>query len=87
MSDETKESEPVFMSQQDAFGKQEKVDVTKYSIKIMCNEPGCLQIRYIHPQDRFQAKMCKPHSRIARLKSRAERARNTRKNNRNAKQQ
>lgn len=76
--------EPVFMAQLDAFGKPEKVDITKYSIKIMCNEPGCMQIRYINPQDRFQVKTCKPHSRVARLKSRAERARNKRKSNKSS---
>lgn len=76
--------EPVFMAQLDAFGKPEKVDITKYSIKIMCSEPGCMQIRYINPQDRFQVKTCKPHSRAARLKSRASRARDKRKNSKSS---
>lgn len=72
-------NEPIFATQLDAEGKPEKVDITKQSIRVICSEPGCFQVRYVHPQDRHQSKHCKPHSRVARLKSRAERARNKRK--------
>lgn len=76
---ESRNKEPQFATQLDNFGKVEKVDITKQSIRILCSEPGCFNARYIHPQDRWQVKLCKPHSRAARLKSRATRARNKRK--------
>jgi hypothetical protein len=79
MSDNNETREPEFATQLDAYSKLEKVDITKYRIKIMCDEPGCMQIRYINPQDRHQVKKCKPHSRVARLNSRASRARDRRK--------
>jgi hypothetical protein len=74
-----KDNEPQFKSQMDPYGKAEKVDVTVYNFKVMCSEPGCMEVRYIKAQDRAQVKHCKPHSRMARLRSRAMRARANRK--------
>lgn len=72
--------EPEFSSQLDENGNVERIDITTYSIKIMCAAEGCVQIRYIKPQDKSQVTLCKVCSRKARLKVRAERARNRRKN-------
>jgi hypothetical protein len=76
-----KVSEPVFLTQKDASGQPEKVDVTRLSIKVVCSEPECAEIRYIHPQDKAQSKFCKPHARLHRLASRAKRARDRRARN------
>ena len=77
--------EPTYVTQRDYFGCNEVVDVTVYNIKIMCSSPGCFQMRYIKSSDRQQSTMCKPCSRIARLKSRAKRARDARKRRGNTK--
>lgn len=69
-----KSREPVFTNQADRFGKPEKIDITKYSVKLICKEPGCMELRYIQPQDRGQVVYCKPHARKYRLASRARRA-------------
>lgn len=71
-------AEPVFYTQLDAFGNQEKVDVTKYSMKVLCAEPGCMQLRYVLPQDRLQSEYCKPHARKHRLAYRAAKAKEKR---------
>jgi hypothetical protein len=74
-----KTQEPTFETQLDYDGRPEKVDITKQSVRVLCSEPGCFQVRYVHAQDAFQSDRCKPHARAARLKSRAERARIKRK--------
>jgi hypothetical protein len=74
-------TEPTFALQPDEYGNFEKVDTSKYSCKIICNEPTCLQIRYVLPQDRTQVKFCKKHTRLYRLAVRAERAKRYRARN------
>lgn len=64
--------EPVFESHLNEDGKYEKVDVTKYSMRVLCSVPGCLQIRYVLPQDYRNVKYCKPHALEARRKYRSE---------------
>lgn len=71
-------SEPKFATQLDENKQPEKVDVSKYNYKIICKEPGCFQIRYVQSQDRWQTRYCKACTRMYRLRSRAERARNKR---------
>jgi len=73
-------TEPVFAVQLDAFGNQEKIDVTKFSMKVLCSEPGCLELRYVLPQDMLQVAYCKPHARLRRLQYRARLAREKRSN-------
>lgn len=70
--------EPKFAAQLDEFGSQEKVDTSIYCYKVYCVEPGCFQVRYVKSQDRSQCVYCKPHSRMYRLRARAERARDKR---------
>lgn len=70
--------EPVFATQLDAYGRLEKVDVSKYCAKVLCDESGCTQVRYVCPQDKLQVSYCKPHARKHRLASRARRARERR---------
>jgi hypothetical protein len=77
MTSRTKE--PMFAVQEDAYGNKEKIDVTIYSIRVICTYPGCLRVRYVKPQDRCQSILCKPHARKARLESRAKHARDKRK--------
>lgn len=67
--------EPQFKTQLDALGSKEKVDTSVFNFKVLCAEPGCVQIRYIRSQDRSQVDYCKPHARKHRLESRARRAR------------
>jgi len=66
--------------QMDSDNKREEVDVSKYSIKIICHEPGCFHIRYIRPCDRAKVRFCKPHQVIYRLRYRAEFMRDDRRN-------
>lgn len=61
-----------FGEQKDAYGQTEKVNLSMFSIQVVCHEPGCFQIRYIRPQDRSQVKYCKPHAKVARDRYRAE---------------
>jgi hypothetical protein len=70
--------EPMFRAQQDEYGNLEKVDVSIFDLQVVCEFPGCFQIRYVKTQDRSQVHYCKVHSRLARLKLRAERARRKR---------
>jgi hypothetical protein len=67
--------EPEFKTQLDAFGNPEKVDITIYQTKIVCQELNCLRVRYVKNQDRGQCKYCKPHARKHLLAKRAQRAR------------
>ena len=69
---------PKFATQLDENKQPEKVDISKFSYKIICKEPGCFQIRYVQGQDRTQTRYCKSCARIYRLRARAERARNKR---------
>lgn len=73
-----KSREPIFATQLDMYGQPEKIDITKYSVKLICKEPGCISIRYIQPQDKGEVSYCKPHARKARLASRARRAKKSR---------
>lgn len=70
--------EPLFKTQLNEFKISEKIDVSIYDRKIICKEPGCFQIRYVKSQDVSQSRYCKACSRMYRLRSRAERARNKR---------
>lgn len=62
------------MSQVDENGGMEKVDVTVYTNKILCQEHKCLNVRYIKGQDRSSVKYCKLHAKLRTLKKRADRA-------------
>lgn len=70
--------EPEFEMQMNEFDKPEKIDISEYTIKIMCAEPDCLRIRYIKPQDAKQVKLCKLHARLLKLRSRAQHTREKR---------
>jgi hypothetical protein len=78
-------SEPKFCTQLNEDGNFEKVDTGIHCYKVMCAEPGCFQVRYVKSQDRHQIKYCKPHTKMHRLRSRAERARNKRTSKKKAK--
>ena len=60
-----------FAVHHDEFGVYEKVDLSKFCFKVLCKEPGCMQIRYVTPQDKTQVKYCKPHTRMHRLRQKA----------------
>lgn len=70
--------------QLDFDGNKEKVDTAIFQVQIICTEPGCFQTRYVKSQDRHETKLCKPHSRLNRLKTRALAARLRRKKRRDA---
>lgn len=71
-------TEPNFQTQEDEYGNLEKVDISKFSRKIVCGESGCMRVRYVKAQDATQTKYCKPCTRKRRLASRALRARERR---------
>lgn len=71
--------EPNYKTQKDDRGYDEKVDVSVYTVKVVCTEPGCVEIRYVKPQDASQVVYCKPHTREHRKAYRAEFMRNKRK--------
>jgi hypothetical protein len=64
--------EPLFVTQVDASGKMEKIDMSKYSLQIFCQEPGCTNVRYVLPQDRYQVKLCKRCQKLLRLRKRGD---------------
>ncbi len=79
----TQSNEPDFAEQLDSDGVLEKVDITEYSIKIICGNAGCENIRYIKMQDKHQVKLCKPCARKYKLAKRAAAARNKRRDSKN----
>jgi len=81
-----KQKEPVFADQVDQFGNNEKIDITRFCIKLVCSVPDCSNIRYVCPQDRTQVTFCKIHARANRLRSRASRARVSRSKNKELQQ-
>lgn len=71
---------PIYYSQVDENGSMEKVDITIYTYKILCEEAKCLNVRYVKGQDRTAVKYCKLHAKLRTLKKRADRAKVYRKN-------
>lgn len=74
----SKDKEPVYLTQKDDKGYDEKVDVSINSHMVVCEHPGCTEIRYVKPQDKSQVKFCKPHAYEHKKKYRAAFMRNRR---------
>lgn len=65
---------PNIHSQIDEYGSFEKIDVSIYNHRVLCDESNCMNIRYVKSQDRTTVKKCKFHARQATLRKRALRA-------------
>ncbi len=70
--------EPIFVTQLDFFGNEEKIDISRFRVKIPCSHKDCLNIRYILPQDKNQVRYCKPHTKVLRDEKKARKARERR---------
>lgn len=73
---------PVFETQLDEYGHTEKIDVSKFKVKVLCSEPECFSFRFVKEQDAWQSRYCKPHTRMHRLRYRATKAKEKRANDR-----